>query len=152
VPHDADGVIELRDAEGVGRPVAADLRRRAGGVGSAGLLDCDVRDGLALAERDLAERAGEASAEGEGDLLLDPERAVVLDLDLNAGVGEGEGLGARLTGREERRQGDRRDEGPAQNWTCGASRAGSSISKYGFSAKLNMPATMFVGTVSSAVS
>ena len=46
-----------------------------------------------------------------------------------------------------------RDGCEPQNWTCGASRAaGSSISKYWRSSKLKTPATMFVGTVSSAVS
>ena len=40
-----------------------------------------------------------------------------------------------------------------QNRTCGASRAaGSSISKYSRGSKLKIPATMFVGTVSSALS
>ena len=59
-----------------------------------------------------------------------------------------------LARRKERSQRERCRRGPEtrQKRTCGASRAGSSISKYGFSAKLNMPATMFVGTVSSAVS
>ena len=50
--------------------------------------------------------------------------------------------------RERRRRGARH-----QKRTCGAAAAsGAASSKYGRSSKLNMPATMLVGTVSIAVS
>ena len=54
---------------------------------------------------------------------------------------------ARPGDREHTEQGGRGDDRPAQNLTCGASRAGSSISKKSFGANRKVPATRFVGTV-----
>jgi hypothetical protein len=117
VPDDAHSVVQLRDPEGAGVALAPDLRRGPGPVGAAVLLDGDVRDGLALPQRDLSVGAGEAPGEGERDLLLDPEGAVLGDLDPDVGLGEPERLRARLAGREERRERDRCEEGPSQNRT-----------------------------------
>jgi len=76
-----------------------------------------------------------------------------LDRDVDVGRGQVEGLRCRLAGREEREQDRRQKNGGPQNSTRGASRAAaSSTSKYSRGSKLKTPATMFVGTVSSALS
>ena len=58
-----------------------------------------------------------------------------------------------LAGCEECEQDRRREDGSPQNCTRGASRtSASSTSKYSRGSKLKIPATMLVGTVSSALS
>jgi hypothetical protein len=108
-------------------------------------------DRLAVAQRDLPERAGELAVEGEREDLVDDQAAVACDLDDDVRLRDRERLRRRLARERERGEDDDRD--PDQKRTCGASRAaGSSTSKYSRGSKLNMPATMFAGTVSIALS
>ena len=79
-------------------------------------------------------------------LLSDRERPGALDEDGHRRLRDLERLRLRwCRDRQGRERGD-------QNCTRGASRAGSSISKNGFSSNENMDATRFVGTVSRAFS
>ena len=117
------------------------------------LLNGHIADLLSATQRDVTVAAREGPVEDEREPLLDGERPVVLDGDMDIGRGEVERLRRRLAGREEREQDRRRQDNRPQNCTRGASRAaGSSTSKYSRGAKLKIPATMFVGTVSSALS
>ena len=118
------------------------------------LGDKHVLDRLSRAQRNVPVRAREGAVEGKRDVLLHGEGAVRLDGDSDAGLREGEGLGQRLArGREANDQERDCERRAPQNCTRGASRAaGSSTSKYSRALKLNMFPTMFVGTVSSAVS
>jgi hypothetical protein len=64
---------------------------------------------------------------------------------VDVGRGQIEGLRRCLAGREEREQDRRRKDGASRA-------AASSTSKYSRGSKVKTPATMFVGTVSSALS
>ena len=106
----------------------------------------------ALAERDFAEGSFEAPLEAERDPLRDGKTAVGLDANLDVRGRERERLRGRPRDERERAQARGRDDcRAAQNWTCGASRAGSSISKNSLGAKRKMPAITFVGTVCVAL-
>ena len=113
-------------------------------------------DALARPQRNLAEGPAERAVEREDDPLGDVERAVRLHLHDDGGRRQGERLGARRRGRSEAREDgddDSKRRAPPQNCTFGASRAaGSSISKYERFSKPNIPATTFVGTLSSTLS
>ena len=154
VPDDPEPAVDVGRAERVRRALGAELRRRAGPVLGAGLADVDVRDRLAVPQRDVAVPAREDAVERVDDVLLDLERAVRLDDHLDVRLREREVAGRRAAREHERRRGGGRDdEREPQKLTCGASRAaGSSSSKYSRSSKSKSPATTFVGTVSSAVS
>ncbi len=153
VPDDPVAAGDRRLAIGVRRSARAELRRGPGGVAGGALGHRDVTDLLAVSERDVAVGAGERAVEEERGPLLDRQRAVRLDRDVDVGRGQVEGLRSRLAGCEEREQDRRRKDGSPQNSTRGASRAAaSSTSKYSRGSKLKTPATMFVGTVSSALS
>jgi hypothetical protein len=86
-------------------------------------------------------------------VLADEERAVRADLNSDLGARQRVRLCRGRRRREERRRKEKEDE-PLQleNWTDGASRVAPSVSKYSRGRKLKIPATMFVGTVSSALS
>ena len=158
VPDDPVPSVDRDVAERARLAARAELGRSARPVALLALGDVDVRDRLALAERNVPVPAGEDAVERERDPLLDRERPVRLDRDVDVRVRERERplLRRGRAGEDERdRRGGRDGDEPpwAQKLTCGASRAaGSSSSKYCRSSKLNIPATMFVGTVSSAVS
>ena len=153
VPDDPVAAVDRGRAEGVRDAARAELRRGARCVTKPVLLDGDIADLLSVPERDVTVAAREGPVEDEREPLLDGERPVVLDGDVDVGRGEVERLRRRLDGRKEREQDRRRQDNGPQNCTRGASRAaGSSTSKYSRGAKLKIPATMFVGTVSSALS
>jgi hypothetical protein len=133
VPDDPQATAEVLRAERVRRPRAAELGGGAGCVVASVLGDADVVDPLAAAQRDLAEAAAESARKRVREVLVDGERTVGLDADDDVGGGEREGLRGRDT-RCGEKGGDRRSERErgrawSQNATCGASRAGSSISK-----------------------
>jgi hypothetical protein len=117
VPNDSDSIGELGYAVRVRSAFAPDLRRRSRRIRASILLDGDVADRLALAQRNLAVCPGEPAREGEGDPLLDLEGTVVLDIDPDPGVREGERLRTGAAGRDERSRRDRGNEGPPQNRT-----------------------------------
>jgi hypothetical protein len=77
-PDDSHAAAEILDAERAERPAGLELGGGAGPVRGSALGDGDSRDLLALAVRDLTEavRELEAAAEGDGDPLLDRDRAV----------------------------------------------------------------------------
>ena len=136
-----------------GSPLEPSSVGAPGPVARASLADRDVGDPLAVPQRNVAVGAREGPVEGEGDQLGDRERAVRLDRDVDVGGREGKGLRSRLAGSEEAEQGSGEERRSPQKVTRGASlAAGSSTSKYSRALKLNMFPTMFVGTVSSAVS
>ena len=110
--------------------------------------DVDLVDRLAFAQRNVAVRAGERAVEREGDALVDHECAVALDLYDDVGVGEDVALRLR-GGNCDERDGE---HSRRQNCTRGASRACSSISKYGFGSNENISATRLVGIVWRAFS
>ena len=149
VPDDADAVVELLDPVGVRQPERAELGRRARPVRGVALAGHDVVDRLAVAKRDLAERAGEVPREVERDAFVDEDRTVARELYLDVGLRQRERLRGRLGGRDQR--GERRDDeeqrASAQNWTRGASRAAVSISKNCLESNPNVLATRLVGTL-----
>jgi hypothetical protein len=147
VPDDAKPPVGARRAERSGRARGAELGRRARRVVHVPLGDADLVDRLLVAERQLAEAAGEGAVEEEGDVLVDDQRAVIGRLDDDVAERKRETLR-----RRRRRSRERDRNGDGQNCTRGASRAGSSISKNGLLSKLNQPATRFVGTVWRAFS
>ena len=153
MPDDPVAALDRRLAEAARRAARAELRRGARRVAEPVLLDRDVADPFAVAERDVPVGARERAVEEERDPLLHGEAAVGLDRDVDVGGREVERLRRRLAGCEECEQDRRREDGSPQNCTRGASRtSASSTSKYSRGSKLKIPATMFVGTVSSALS
>jgi hypothetical protein len=133
VPDDPNCVVDLRDAEGAGRVVAAELRVPAGPVRLPAFRDRDVVDRLARAERDVAVCARERAGEVERDPLANEERAVPLDADADMGSRERVRLRGRR-GRPEERDRREREEAAAEeaqvvNCTDGASRVTPSVSK-----------------------
>jgi hypothetical protein len=108
VPDDAQAVARSGRPERPRRARAAELRAAAGRVLHVALCDGHLVDRIALAERDLAERAAEAAHEGEGDHLVDDDAAVLLHLHGDVGGGEGEGLCRRIPRQRERREDGRR--------------------------------------------
>ncbi len=148
VPDDPHTVRQELRAERAGCARRPELGGGAGAVRAPVLADADLVDRLTVAQRDLAERAGEVAVEGERDRFVDDERPVLLHHDVRPGVGEGEALRVR-SGRDDQRDDG---EGRRQNCTRGASRTGSSISKNGLLSNPNTPATRFVGTVWRAFS
>jgi hypothetical protein len=156
VPDDPQAVLDPRDPERARRAVAPELGVATGAVARRALRDRDVVDRLALAERNVPVSAGERAGEVKGDLLADEQRRIRLDPNVDSRSGERVRLGVRAEGSDERRDRQREeDPEPAaqlENCTAGASRATPSASKYARSRKLKIPATTFVGTVSSALS
>jgi hypothetical protein len=156
VPDDPQPVLDLRDPERARRAVASELGLATGAVARRALRDRDVVDRLALAERDVAVGAGEGTGELERDQLANEQRRIRLDPDGDRRGRERVRLGECAERSDER--GDRqREEDPEaaaqlENCTAGASRVTPSASKYARSRKLKIPATTFVGTVSSALS
>ena len=130
VPDDADAVVDLRHPEAVRQAETAELGVRATPVHGVAFADRNVLDRLALSDRDVAVRAAEVAAEVEGDVLAHEKRAVRADLDRDLGSGQRVRLGRGRRRREERRREEEEDE-PLQleNWTDGASRVTSSVSK-----------------------
>ncbi len=156
VPDDPHALRARLDAVRAGHAEAPELGARPGDVVIASFGDADVVDRLSRAERDVAVRAAEVAREVERDLLAHEERPVRLDLHGDVGVGERVRLRAAGGGPEQRGREEKEECGaePAQleNCTAGASRAAPSVSKYACGLKLKSPATMFVGTVSRALS
>ena len=107
VPHDSHALVRPRRAERSGPVRALELRARAWAVRLLSLRDRDLVERLAVAERDLAERAGKGAVELKDDHLVDEQAAVAGDLDRHVRRGQGERLGGRVPGERERRQ--RRD-------------------------------------------
>ena len=130
VPDDPEPVLDVRHPEAVRQAEAAELGVGAGPVDRGALADRDVRDRLAGAERDVAIRAAVRAGEVERDLLAREERAVGLDGDEDIGVRQGVRLRGSSRRRQKRDGNEDRDE-PLQleNWTDGASRVTSSVSK-----------------------
>jgi hypothetical protein len=76
-------------------------------------------------------------------VLADEERPVGPDLDGDVGRGQRVGLGRGRRGGEERRRKEKEDETlQLENWTDGASRVASSVSKYSRGLKLNIRRTI----------
>ena len=100
VPDDPHTVRQELRAERAGCARRPELGGGAGAVRAPVLADADLVDRLTVAQRDLAERAGEVAVEGERDRFVDDERPVLTASRRPSGVGEGEALRVR-SGRDD---------------------------------------------------
>jgi len=106
-PDDPDPATEVLDAEGARRTAGLELGRSTRPERLPVLEDNDARDLLTATVRDLTEavREAEAAAEGDGDRLLDGNRAVGLDLRADVRGDEVVGLRESRRGKERGREG-----------------------------------------------
>jgi len=104
VPDDPYTVARPLDAERARRGGAAELRAPARPVARASLRDRDPVDRLAVAQGDVAVRAGEVPREVVREPLRDADRAVALEDDGYLRLGQAERLRVRRSGGDERRQ------------------------------------------------
>ena len=109
-PDDPRASAEVLDAERARRAAGLQLGRSPRLERPTVLRDADLVDALAVPQRDLAEAVRERAGEGNGDRLVDGDRAVGADVRLDVARDELIGLAVGDPGERERGGGCRRED------------------------------------------